>query len=278
MDDIVFHGLGLHTGKFCSLRLARAEGPVHLVGKLGRAPRSALEVVRADRGVKVRTNSAGLELDLVEHLLGALCGLGIELGVSIEVQGSEVPLLDGGAADITRALLALGAPRAPPSWRVVRGGEVDVDGSRYVFEPADRVEVEVEVEFGPPISGVERASWDGCAESFVETIAPARTFGVHAEADQLRRRGRAGHVDPRAVIVFEADGTVMPPGEPPKPGELARHKLLDLLGDAYLFGGRLEGRLVARRPGHARNHYALRQALQRGLVAPIAEDRLSHPL
>jgi UDP-3-O-[3-hydroxymyristoyl] N-acetylglucosamine deacetylase len=273
VDSIIFHARGLHSGQACSLILERAAGAVRLLGKGGFVGPSELKIARADRGVQVRAPGVGIEIDLIEHLFGALCGLGVRRGVAIRVIGPEVPLLDGGAGDIARALVALGAPRDPPRWRVAQAGDVHVDGARYAFEPGDRVEVEVEVEFEPRLLGVQRARWNGSHEAFIEEIAPARTFGFRSEAAELRARGRAGHVDPQVVLVFEEDGSVAPPARPAGPSELARHKLLDLLGDLYLFGGPLQGRLFARRPGHSKNHRALGQALEHGWIEPLAAER-----
>lgn len=273
MDSITFHGRGLHSGQACSLTLERSVGPVRLLGSQGSATTSALKIARADRGVQVYATEAGLEIDLIEHLFGALSGLAIQRDVALHVDGPEVPLLDGGAADFGRALAALGAPHDPPRWRVAQAGDVHVDDARYTFEPADRVDVEVEVEFEPPRLGVQRARWDGRPDSFLADIAPARTFGFRSEAAALRARGRAGCVDPRVVMVFEDDGSVTPPAEPPRPNELARHKLLDLLGDLYLFSGPLLGRLFARRPGHSKNHRALGQAFAHGWIEPLVHSQ-----
>jgi UDP-3-O-[3-hydroxymyristoyl] N-acetylglucosamine deacetylase len=112
---------------------------------------------------------------------------------------------------------------------------------------------------------VESASWDGERATF-HPIARARTFGFAREAETLLARGLARGVDPKAVMVFDDQGNVMPPGEPRAPGELARHKLLDLIGDLYLYGGLASGRLAATRPSHAGNHAMMRTALQSGAV------------
>ena len=127
----------------------------------------------------------------------------------------------------------------------------------------------VEIEFDCPAIGVQRATWDGTPERFASELAPARTFGFRKQYDELRAMGRARHVDPRSVIVLEGDGTVIGPGTPPTDGEFARHKLLDLLGDLYLFGGPPLGRMSARRPGHRANHQAVRQALEYGLLERV---------
>lgn len=269
MDQIVFHGTGLHSGAQCAVALRRRAGALEFLQNGHRAALEELSVVRADRGVQVRSDG-GLEVDLVEHLLAAMAGLSIRRDLQVELTGPEVPLLDGGALELSRALRALDPRRDPPALQVAQAGDIHVDGARYAFEPGDAVELEVDVEFRG--IGAESAYWRGDAEAFLSEIAPARTFGFSDEADELRAAGRAGHVDRHAVIVLDPDGSVVPPGEPPRTAELARHKLLDLLGDLYLFGGPPIGRLRATRPGHARNQHAVRQALEYGLL-----ERLEHP-
>ncbi len=268
MDEIVFHGIGLHCGERCAIALRRRTGQLAFRQGDSQASLDELSVVRADRGVQVRSES-GLRVDLVEHLLAAMAGLSIRRGLEIEFRGPEVPLLDGGALELARALGALDPPRDLPTLRIAQAGDIHVDGTRYAFEPGDSVELEVDVEFRD--MQAESASWRGDADGFLSEIAPARTFGFSDEAEQLRQTGRAGHVDREAVIVLEPDGSVAPSGATPAPGELARHKLLDLLGDLYLFGGPPIGRLRAARPGHARNQRAMRQALEYGLLEPVEQ-------
>lgn len=267
MDFVALHGRGLHGGQRCTLRLLRRPGPVAFLHEGREATLRELEVVRADRGVRVRAGEVGLEVELVEHLLAALAGVGVKSGIAISVTGGEVPLLDGAAFELARAVLALEPPRGAPALRVVKDGEVVAGRSRYRFEKRDALEIAVEVDFSESGLGVERAHWRGGAREFLDEIAPARTFGFRADADALRASGRAAWVDPDVVMIFERDGSVSPPGRPPEERELARHKLLDLLGDAYLFGGPAIGSISAERPGHAANQRAFAEALARGLVA-----------
>jgi UDP-3-O-[3-hydroxymyristoyl] N-acetylglucosamine deacetylase len=126
------------------------------------------------------------------------------------------------------------------------------------------VGLEVAVEY--PETGPEAASWHGDRGDFLERIAPARTFGFLREAALLFDSGRARHVDPQAVLVFDAQGGVVGSSRPPGPAELARHKLLDLIGDLYLYGGPPLGRLRASRPGHRATHAVVRQALAEGIL------------
>jgi UDP-3-O-[3-hydroxymyristoyl] N-acetylglucosamine deacetylase len=150
--------------------------------------------------------------------------------------------------------------------RVSRSAELTVEQSVYRFEPASEMKLVVDVEF--PELGSESAEFDGSRQMFLERIAPARTFGFARDAELLGAEGRAQHVDLRAVMVFDDQGRVMPPGSDRQPGELARHKLLDLLGDLYFYGGTPLGELYASRPGHAANHTMARRALKQGILAP----------
>lgn len=265
MDQVIFHGRGLHSGERCSVALRRAPGPICFERDGAQASREELELVRLDRGVRVRAPRLDIEIDLVEHVFAALGGLHVQSGIAIEVRGPELPLLDGAALELAHAIRALEPPRAAPRLKVIRAGRIEIDESVYEFEPIDGIRIDVEVVFDAPALGVEKAGWDGTVARFLREIAPARTFGFRREAEMLRAIGRAAHVDPHAVIVLEDDGRAAEGG--PLPGELGRHKLLDLIGDLYLYGGPPLGAVFARRPGHAATHAAVREAKQRGLIA-----------
>jgi len=201
----------------------------------------------------------------VEHLFSALAGLGIQDDVAAEVYGPEIPVLDGAALELALALRGLGLPRRPPRLCIAESATIEVGAARYELCPGDRVEVEVEATFAP--LAPQHASWSGSPELYLSQIAPARTFGFRRDASALRDAGRARCVDPSVVIVLDDDGVPIAPCHPLRPNELARHKLLDLLGDLYLYGGPPLGTLRALRPGHTANHEVVRQALRAGVIA-----------
>jgi UDP-3-O-[3-hydroxymyristoyl] N-acetylglucosamine deacetylase len=126
--------------------------------------------------------------------------------------------------------------------------------------------VDVEVDFRAPKIGKERAHWDGSFQGFLSDIAWARTFGFRREAGELFARDRALGADPIAVMVLDDDGGVEPPGLPARRGEFARHKLLDLIGDLYAFGGPPLGVVRALKPGHRATHQAVARALEQGFL------------
>ena len=262
-------GVGLHSGNPCAVTLARSSGPVVLCTPRAALPVRELVVRRADHGVEVAAPDGGLGVDSVEHLFAALGGLGIYRGVAIEVAGGEIPLLDGGALALCRDLRALEVPgETSHNTRLVvaRPDEIRVGGSTYAFAPADSTSIAVVIDFEAPRIGIQMATWDGTADAFIRDIAPARTFGFRRDGAVLAAAGRARGVDPKVVMVLADDGSVEPPGLAARPSEFARHKLLDLVGDSYLFGGPPRGTLHATRPGHAATHRAFTLALESGVL------------
>jgi UDP-3-O-[3-hydroxymyristoyl] N-acetylglucosamine deacetylase len=271
-------GFALHAGTRTAVTLRRHDGPLAFEREGHRANVDALRVVRTDFGVGV-ADDRGFELDLVEHLFAAFAGLGIRAGILASVEGPELPILDGGARAFGDALASLEVPVAPPALVVARRGLLEIEESSYAFEPGPAIEVGVEVRFEHPAIGTQRATWDGDAGTFRASIAPARTFGFASDRDALAARGRAGLAAEgdaatrgagaaafrEAVIVFDASS------EAPRmlEAEIAKHKLLDLIGDLALHGGPPQGRIFARRPGHTATHAVVRRALDSGILARL---------
>ena len=109
-----------------------------------------------------------------------------------------------------------------------------------------------------------RAAWDGDPDDFRERIAPARTFCFAHEVEELARAGLASHVTPEMVVVIGAE--ILAAGRPFQPDEPARHKVLDLAGDLFLYGGPPRGHVAAYRPGHWSTHRAMQLALESGVI------------
>lgn len=272
--SVRLEGFALHRGTFVGVTLAAHEGPITLGRDDRRVPLSRLRAARTDFGVAV-TDDRGFELDLVEHLLAALGGLGIRRGVEAVVDGPELPILDGGARRFADALIRLEIAPSPAELVVTRRERIDFESSSYEFEPADAVELDVQSTFDHSAIGAQRARWDGSPRSFLDDIAPARTFGFAGQASELARRGRAGLAvaaasDPAAMAALtEAVVVFDDPALPPRLGddEIARHKLLDLIGDLAFYGGPPRGRVVARQPGHTATHWIVRRALASGILS-----------
>ncbi len=251
-------GHGLHGGEPASVELVPEPGPIRIEVAGTARPLESFHVVSTQFSTVI--GCGAFDVRTVEHLFAALAGLGIREGLRVVVEGGELPFLDGGARAFCEAL----EPRhQPPKACVVRSARLEIDGSTYELEPRDDVRVEVVVDL--PACCALRAAWNGEPDAFVRDIAPARTFMLEHDADELSRRGLARHVDPASVLVV-TETHIAGAGEV-APDEPARHKLLDLIGDAYFHGGPPRGLVRATRPGHARNHAAFARAIAMGVIA-----------
>ncbi len=264
MESVQLVGRGLHGGERCGVRLSRAVGPVRFRDGVRDVTIQQLSPIRLERGVRVGFES--YEVELVEHLFAALAGMRVRTGISIEVTGGEIPLLDGAAFELAMAARALDPRPCPSPLWVRKDAEFEQGDSVYAFSVADETELRVEVDF--PEVGRQEAIYDGTSRCFLEQIAPARTFGFRRDAEKLRTLGLARGIDPHVVLLLDDDGHAVPPSPEPEASELARHKLLDLMGDLYLYGGPPRGRIQAFRPGHANSHAAAKRALEDGILGP----------
>jgi UDP-3-O-[3-hydroxymyristoyl] N-acetylglucosamine deacetylase len=246
------------------VRLARAGGPITVAQRGAEARLAELRPTRTDRGVTVASADGRIRIDLIEHLLAAVGGLGVASGLRIETDDEEIPLLDGGARRFADALAALDPPRGR-ALRVTREATFTHGRSRYRFTPDASVALRVEVDFPPPV-GAQRAAWFGDAGDFVARIAPARTFGWIYEVEALRAASRAAAVDLASVLVFD-ERSPIPGCPPPGEDEPARHKLLDLIGDLALHGGPPLGVVEAERPGHTATHAVVAEAFATGVLS-----------
>ncbi len=261
MKPVVVEGLGLHAG---------AHGRVELRASDDRARATTLNGAALDewRAVKAERATAIVHGErrarTVEHLFAAMAALGLRRGVEVTLDGEEAPILDGCAAAWMDALGELEVDATPATIAVVRDDVIDVGTSRYSFARGDATRVSVAIELGDARIAPE-ASWSGDARDFRERIATARTFCFAHEVEALARAGLASHVTPEMVVVIGPE--ILAAGRPFEADEPARHKLLDLVGDLFLYGGAPRGSVHAYRPGHWSSHEAMRIAIARGVVA-----------
>jgi UDP-3-O-[3-hydroxymyristoyl] N-acetylglucosamine deacetylase len=221
-----------------------------------------LVVEDADRATVVRATA--IPIATVEHLLAACAGLGLHDGLLFEVHGGEVPLLDGAALVFARALRGLAISSSSPSLTVTRDETLTFRESRYAFHRGRSSKVAVSLSYDDP-RVLANAVWAGDRDDFVSRIAGARTFAFADEVAALVNAGHASHVDPASVVVLAPDA-ILVAGAPFTADEPARHKLLDLMGDLFLYGGPPLGGIHAHRPGHRATHAILREALASGVI------------
>ncbi len=255
-QPIGFSGVGLHSGVQSSARILPSGPDTGIVFRrvdLGvDIPASVENVVETSYATVIAAGNA--RVSTIEHFLAALYAMEIDNAV-VEVDGPELPILDGSAVDVARALNECGAARQPARrnfLRVWENGKIRRNGSLVTLSPSEDFEVLVTVDFPGTAIGRQWAKFSLDPESFLREIAPARTFVLREQIDALLAAGlaRGGSLD--NAIVVEGDKVHNNEGLR-FPNEFARHKLLDLIGDIALLGVPVRGSFVAVRPGHTVN-------------------------
>ncbi|HZZ83073.1 MAG TPA: UDP-3-O-acyl-N-acetylglucosamine deacetylase [Anaeromyxobacteraceae bacterium] len=265
-------GVGLHSGAPARLTLAPAP------------PDAGIRFVRTDLGMDVPARadavvdttlsttlgSGPARVATVEHVLAALTGLGID-NCRVEVDGPEVPILDGSAAPFVYLIEEGGVALQPVGKRflVVSQATEVRDGDRLVrLEPARELSLRFTADFSHPLITEQVFDFTFSDRSFAREVAPARTFCLLRDVEAMRARGlaRGGSLE-NAIVVDEF--SILNPGGLRFPDEFARHKVLDALGDLTLAGLPLIGALTARKSGHAMN-----QALVRKFLATAGSHRV----
>lgn len=259
-------GVGVHTGRKVHLTLKPAEAGAGI--RFRRTDQDAEVAARFDRVVDTRLCTVlapegrpEVRIGTVEHVMAALAAAGVDNAL-VELDGPEVPILDGSAAPFLFLIGCAGTVAQDAPRRAIRILEpVSVnDGEASVeLHPAgvNALEAEMTVRFAAPAIGTQYAAAGLASDGFRRRIAQARTFAMAAEIARLRAAGLArGGSLANAVVV---DGErILNPGGLRMENEFAAHKLLDVVGDLALAGAPILGRVVGYRSGHALNNRLLR--------------------
>jgi UDP-3-O-[3-hydroxymyristoyl] N-acetylglucosamine deacetylase len=247
-------GIGLHSGNKVTLSLKPS--PADSGIRFQRSDLGGLEIpaiVTHLGGIQYQTGLTreAVSVETVEHLLAALTALGIDNAI-VELNSPEVPIMDGSAAPFVYLVHEAGVKRlqAPRRYlKVLRPISLTHGDKRIALYPSDHFKVTYSISFDHPLLRHQSRTMRITEESFVEDIAPARTFGFLKEVEMLRQRGLAlgGSLD--NAIVLGDTGVLN--NALRFEDEFVRHKILDVIGDLSLVGHPVVGHLVAHRGGHA---------------------------
>jgi UDP-3-O-[3-hydroxymyristoyl] N-acetylglucosamine deacetylase len=273
-----FKGVGLHTGRpvRMTLKPAPAEFGVWF-RRMDSDGRDALiaahwdQVVSSALCTKV-ANEAGVSVMTIEHVMAAIAGCGLT-NVLVEIDGPEVPILDGSAAPFVDGILHRGLQEQAAPVRALRLLEtVEVrNGAAFArLEPAETLEIAFRIEFDDVAIGRQEKDLVMSNGTFVHELADSRTFCRSSDVEMMRARGLAlGGTYENAVVV---DGhEVLTPGGLRHKDEAVRHKMLDALGDLALAGAPLLARYTAERAGHAMTNALLRTLFARPAAFRMVE-------
>ncbi len=276
-SEIGCSGTGLHTGETVSIVLHPAAADTGVVFRRTDMDNGeiAAHVDNVVDGTLCTTlgNEAGVKIATVEHLLAALAGCQID-NVIVDVDGPELPIMDGSAAPFVFLIECAGIVTQDKPRRIIevlKRVDVAVDGREVSLSPSSGFSVGFEIDFNSDAIGKQDLSVQLVNGTFKGEISRARTFGFAEEVDQLRRIGlaRGGSLDNAVVI---SGDTILNDEGLRYDNEFVRHKILDCVGDLYLAGGQISGHFQGYRSGHAMNH-----AIVRALFADPTAWRYAEP-
>ncbi|WP_050528577.1 UDP-3-O-acyl-N-acetylglucosamine deacetylase [Pseudorhodobacter aquimaris] len=264
-SEVVFVGAGLHSGKPVRMVVKPASADYGIwfrrtdIDKGDTLIAARWDAVVPSRLCTLVANAAGHSVSTIEHIMAALAGCGVHNAL-IEIDGPEVPILDGSAGPFVSGILAKGVRTQNVPVRAIRILKtIEVrDGDAVArLEPSDMLEIDFSIDFAEAAIGRQEKALNMSNGAFVRELCDSRTFCRQSDVDAMRANGLALGGNLENAVVFEGD-RVLSPGGLRYADEPVRHKMLDALGDLALAGGPILGRYTGLRAGHAMTNRLLR--------------------
>ncbi|UWR00767.1 UDP-3-O-acyl-N-acetylglucosamine deacetylase [Rhodobacteraceae bacterium S2214] len=264
-SSVTFEGVGLHAGQTAKMvvRPALAGSGItfrrmDILGEAGRLPARWDMVEVSPLNTRLR-NTHGTTISTIEHVMAALAGCGIH-NAFIELNGPEVPIMDGSAAAFVRGFVDAGVVHFDAPMRAIEILDtvtVEEGDAFATLSPATSLQIAFDIAFPDAAIGTQRKTLNMANGAFVRELCDSRTFCRASDVDTMRANGLAlGGTMENAVVV---DGDqVLSPGGLRHADEAVRHKMLDALGDLYTAGAPILGRYTGHKAGHALTNKLLR--------------------
>lgn len=278
----LFAGVGVHTGAYTRVNVRPAAVGAGIVfvrtdvrDRDNLIPATGEAVCKTQLGTVIG-NAAGVTVSTIEHLMAAFAMLGVDNAI-VEVDGPEMPIMDGSSLPFVRILdrAGLRPQEAARNYIEILDTVEVIDGDkRATLKPADGFEVAFTIEF--PTAAIGRQAIDMAMDeqAFREELADCRTFGFLSDVEALRAMGLARGGSMENCVVIDDDRVLNPEGLR-RPDEFVRHKALDAIGDLYVLGGPVIGRFEGVLAGHGLNNALVRALLARPdawRVCTLAEE------
>lgn len=262
-----FSGIGLHTGQAVRMTVHPASAHYGIWFRRTDLDGDTLVPARWDAVSDSRlctkiSNTSGVSVSTIEHIMAALSGCGVQNAL-IEIDGPEVPVLDGSSAQFVEAIVAAGLRRLEAPVRaieILQTVEVSEGLATARLEPAASLHIDFHIDFADQttVIGRQDKTLNMANGAFVRELSDSRTFCLQKDVDMMHANGLAlGGTVENAVVIDE--DTVLSPGGLRHDDEAVRHKMLDALGDLALAGAPLIGRYTGHRAGHALTNKLLRK-------------------
>lgn len=268
--EVSFEGPGLFSGERSTLTISPAEPDAGITfireqdGKVAHIPALVTNVMKRPRRTCLKNGT--LFVETIEHCMAALAGMGVDNALVKVTGGSggELPGGDGSSRPFVEAIQEAGVTEQEAALSplvITKPIQVsDRDATIAALPgPTDKLEIIYDFEAQAPVGRQVYAFHLG-EDDFVHQLAPARTFVFEKEVEELRARGYGQHLTAKDFLVIAPTGPLE--NEFRFADECVRHKVLDLIGDLYLLGRPIRGRIVAHKSGHALNHHLVRRLIQ----------------
>lgn len=264
-SSVSFKGNGLHSGKPAQLIIEPASADYGIWFR-------RTDILLGDAMIPARwdavhqtplctriENASGVSVSTVEHIMAALAGCGIHNAL-IEIDGPEVPILDGSSVEFVRGILECGVRSQGVPVRaieILKPVSFEQGDARATLAPAETLKIDFHIDFEDSAIGVQTKTLNMSNGSFVRELCNSRTFCRASDVEAMHAAGLAlGGTLENAVVVDGAE--VLSPGGLRQPDEAVRHKMLDALGDLYMAGAPILGHYTGIRAGHAVTNSLLR--------------------
>ena len=266
-NEISVRGKGLHTGRDICMRLRPAPRDTGIVfirtDKGGVSIKASVHCV-SDTTFATTLTSDGVRVGTVEHLLAAFAGLSVD-NVFVELDGPEVPIMDGSALPFVSRIIEAGICKQAKSVTCIRILEpvvIEEGPSQIAVIPYDGTKVTYRLYYTHPAFGEQKMEIDITKMQFISELAPARTFGFLRDVEMLKSRGlaRGGSLE-NAIVLGDKD--VINGSKIRFKNEFVRHKILDAVGDMSLLGYPMFGHILANKSGHTLHIKLLRKIVMR---------------
>ncbi|MBO7641646.1 MAG: UDP-3-O-[3-hydroxymyristoyl] N-acetylglucosamine deacetylase [Alphaproteobacteria bacterium] len=268
-DSFSLDGVGVHKGKVCSVTVKPADkdtGIIFFRSDKGGSGFQNEKIVASYDNVENATmctqisNENGASLKTIEHLMAALYGMKISNAI-IEVQGEEIPILDGSSLRFVEQISRVGIKRQVRSRKILKVlKKVKVtDGEKFEeIEPFDGFEINAKCDFEAKGLKTDPVTFNFSKNNFVSKIAPARTFGFVSEAEYVKKHNLALGASLKNTVIYNDKGIPLNDDGLRFENESARHKVLDIIGDLALSQYWIQGRVNCFCPSHKLNNILLR--------------------
>ena len=286
-NDVKFKGVGLHSGKIVNLCIKSSEPDTGIIFKRVDLKSNNLVIPNFSNVSNTSLNTTisnehGVQVSTIEHLMGALFGLGIDNAI-IEIDNDEVPILDGSAKEFIEKILDVGFSYSNKPIKIIKINkkiEIEEDGRYVSIEPTKlSLDIDFELKYKNKIIGDQQNKINVYEDDLGE-IFKSRTFCLFEDIEEIKKKGLAkgGSLD-NAIVV--KDNEILNKDGLRNPREFVNHKILDCIGDLYTCGYRMVASIKCSQGGHYLTNKLMKKIFENKdnfSVIEIQERNLPHTL